>query len=39
MDDVMKIAKSHEDSGLLSKDVSETKMKQNNKKVGFLACC
>ena len=24
MDDVMKIAKSHEDSGLLSKDVSET---------------
>ena len=39
MDDIMKIFKCYEDSGLLIKDVSETvKMKLKNKNVDFLTC-
>ena len=39
MNDIMKIIKSFEESGLLIKDVRETiKMKQNNKKEDFLEC-
>ena len=39
MEDIMKIVKSLEDSGLLLKGVSETiKMKQKNKKEDFLEC-
>ena len=39
MQQVMKIVKSLDESGLLIKGVSETiKMKQKNKKVNFLAC-
>ena len=39
VEEVMKIVKSLEESGLLIKGVSETiKMKQKNKKVDFLAC-
>ena len=34
----MKIVKSIEESGLLIKGVSETKMKKKNKKVEFLVC-
>ena len=38
--DIMKKAKSLEESGLLIKSVNETiKMKQNNKKMDFFACC
>ena len=38
-DDVMKIVKSLEDSGLLIKGVSKTiKIMQENKKVDFLVC-
>ena len=35
MEDIMKIVKSPEDSGLL---VKQLKMKQKNKKEDFLAC-
>ena len=38
MEDIMKIVKSLEDSGLLIKRISETKMKQKNKKVDFSEC-
>ena len=39
VEEVMKIVKSLDESGLLIKGVSETiKMKQKNKKVDFLAC-
>ena len=39
MQQVMKIVKSLDESGLLIKGVNETiKMKQKNKKVNFLAC-
>ena len=34
----MKIVKSLEESGLLIKGFSETKMKQKNKKQDFLEC-
>ena len=35
MNDIMKIVNSIEESGLLIKGVSETKMNQKNKKEGF----
>ena len=39
IDDIMKIIKSLDESGLLIKGVSkQLKMKQNNKKEDFLAC-
>ena len=38
MEDIMKIVKSLEESGLLIKRISETKMKQKNKKVDFSEC-
>ena len=38
MEDIMKIVKSLEDSGLLLKRVKQFKMKQKNKKKDFLAC-
>ena len=38
MGDIMKIVKSLEDSGLLIKRISETKLKQKNKKVDFSEC-
>ena len=37
IDDIMKIVKSLEESGLLIKSVSKTKMKQKKKKVYFQA--
>ena len=44
MKDIIKIVKSLEDSGLLLKEVSETKVSQfkmnlKNKKEDFLVCC
>ena len=39
MNDIMKIVKSIEESGLLLKGVCETITKQNIKKDGFLECC
>ena len=40
MNDIMKLAKSLKESGLLIKGISETiKMKQNNKEEDFLECC
>ena len=38
MNDIMKIVKSIEESGLLLKGVCETITKQNIKKDGFLEC-
>ena len=38
MEDIIKIVKSLEESGLLIKRISETKMKQKNKKVDFSEC-
>ena len=39
MNDIIKIVKSLEESELLIKDVSETKMKQKKQKEDFLECC
>ena len=39
MEDIMKIVKSLEESGLLIKGINETsKMKQKNKKENFFQC-
>ena len=38
INDIMKMIKSLEESGLLIKGVREAKMKQKNKKEDFLVC-
>ena len=39
MNDILKIVKSLEDSGLLLEGVKQLKMKQKKKKEDFLVCC